>query len=191
MTTRSALWRHQLIEIRRRGLAGWAERTSRERLLLSGSAIVVGLALVWSLGLQPALATIAQSREQLPRLHADAAQVEALIIEARALRHRQSGKLDAAGLAEALGASLQRAGLASSSTMTEMNVPRNDATRQWEVVLDNADAERVMEWLASLPHLLRLHAQAVELNRASIDGRDRPGYVTGRIVVGQPAEPTP
>src|SRR3546814_12014539 len=65
------------------------------------SSDLVVAALVWLLGLKPALNTIEQSREQLPRLHADAAQVDALILEAQALQRGQTGKIDATDILQA------------------------------------------------------------------------------------------
>ncbi|MBB5214197.1 type II secretion system protein GspM [Parapusillimonas granuli] len=186
-----APWRQQLARLNRQTRAWWAERTSRERLLLRAAALAVGLALAWAAGLKPALRDIEQVRERLPRLRADAAQVDALILEAQALAHRRSGRLDADELAEALGAGLRRAGLEASATLNEISGPESGSPRQWEILLSGADAERAMEWLSGLPYLLRLRVHAVELRRASMDGRDRPGHVSGRIVVGPPAEGSP
>lgn len=187
--SQSALWRQQLARLRKQAHAWWAERTSRERFLLSAGALAVGIALIWTIGLKPALRDIEQARERLPRLHADAAQVDALILETQALTHRRSGQLEAGTLTEALDASLRRAGLESTSALSEVSSPE-DSARQWEVILDNADAQRSMEWLSGLPYLLRLRIQSLDLRRASIEGRDRPGHVSGRVLIGQP-EGTP
>jgi general secretion pathway protein M len=187
----AAAWRRQLDALRQRAVAWWKERTSQERKLLCVGSAVIAAALVWTLGLRPALDTIAQSRGLLPRLHADAAQVDALILEAQALRHRQSGNIDAADLSGALRASLRRAGLEASSTLSETRNAANGSLRQWEIVLFNANAAQAMEWLAGLPYLLHLQIQTVDLARANIDGRDRPGHVSGRIVVHQPAQRAP
>lgn len=184
----TAVWRQQLDTLQQQARVWWKERTQQERILLRAGAIVVAIALVWTLGLRPALNSIAQSHELLPRLHTNAAQVDALILEAQALQGRQSGKIDAAGLSQALRASLQRSGLEDSTTLNETRGSTGDSSQQWEITLLNANAERVMQWLAELPYLLQLQTQTVELARATIDGRDRPGHVSGRIVVHQPAK---
>lgn len=190
-STQAAIWRQQLNTLKLQAAAWWNERTQQERTLLRAGSIVVAMALVWTLGLKPALDSIAQSRELLPRLHANAAQVDALVLEAQALQRMQSGKIDAASLSQALRTSLQRSGLEDSSTLNEIRVSGGDSSQQWEITLLDASAERVMQWLAGLPYLLQLQTQTVELARANIDGRDRPGRVSGRIVVHQPAKPAP
>lgn len=187
----SSVWRQQIETARQQALAWWNERTLQERKLLQVGFAVVAAALIWTLGVQPALGTIARSREQLPRLHADAAQVDALILEAQALQRGQAGKIDAADLAGALRATLQRAGLEDAATLSEVRGGADSAPRQWEIVLSNASAAHVMQWLASLPYLLQLQTRTVELARANVNGRDRPGQVTGRIVVQQPVERAP
>ncbi len=186
--SRTAVWRQQLDTLKQQADAWWKERTAQERRLLKLGAAVIAAALVWTLGLQPALTTIAQSREQIPRLHADAARVDALILEAQGLQRSQTGAINAAELSGALSASLSRAGLDDGVRVNETVDVAGTALRQWEIDLFNANAERVMEWLADLPYLLQLRIYSVELARANVDGRDRPGHVTGRVVVQLPSE---
>ncbi len=185
------IWHQQFDRLRGQASAWWKERTAQERMLLRTCAIVIIVALVWTQALRPALNTIEQSRELLPRLHTEAAQVDALILEAQTLQRSQAGKIDPATLPQSLRASLRRAGLEESATLSETSQPSNRSSRQWEITFANANAARVMEWLAGLPYLLRLQTQAVELARANIDGRDRPGHVSGRIVVQQPEQHKP
>src|SRR5690606_37157629 len=120
--------------------------------------------------------------------HADAARVDALIAEARALQRADSGHMDAASLSDALRASLRRAGLEASATVSEDIAAGDNSPRQWNIALLNADVAHVMQWLAELPYLLRVQTQVVDLARANIDGRDRPGSVTGSIRVTLPTE---
>lgn len=190
-SSQATVWRQQLDALKQQYVSWWKERTSQEQTLLRITAVLILVALIWTLGLQPALRTIAQSRELLPRLHAQAAQVDALILESQALQRRQSGKIEAADLSEALRIGLRRAGLEeASATLNETRPAAGDKARHWEITLFNANAARVMEWLAGLPYLLQLETQAVDLARANVDGRDRPGHVSGRIVVRQPARQT-
>lgn len=187
----SVAWRLQLDALRQQAGAWWKERTSRERTLLRSGMAVVIVALVWTQALQPALQTIAQSRELLPQLHAQAAQVNALILEAQNLQRGQSSTIAPAALSEALRASLRRSGLDASATLSEIPGSPAGASRLWELALSDANATRVMEWLAALPLLVQLHVQTIELARTNVDGRDRPGHVSGRIVLSQTARPTP
>jgi len=181
-------WRLQLATIRQRAHAGWQARTARERKLLHIGAIAVAGTLVWTQGIKPALDTIALSREHLPRLHAQATHINALIVEAKALGRTQTGKIDAASMPDAIRASLERAGLAASATVRDIHTPQGEPGMQWEIVLTDADVAHVMSWLAGLPSLLQIQTQTVALERASIDGRDQPGRVTGTVRVKLPAE---
>lgn len=186
----TAFWRQHLAGPRDQAMQWWAVRTPRERMLLRVGMALAVAALIWTQALQPSLTTIEQSRELLPRLHANAAQVDALILESQALQRQQSGKIAPAAMSDALNDSLRRAGLEAAAALTEIRPPSDGPSRHWELVLNNASAARVMEWLSSLPYLLRLQTLSVELMRANVDGRDRPGHVSGRIVVRQPPEPT-
>ncbi|TEA80025.1 type II secretion system protein GspM [Allopusillimonas ginsengisoli] len=184
-------WRLQLAAIVQRAHAWWQARTSRERKLLRVGAIAVAGALVWTQGIKPALDAIALSREDLPRLHAQATQINALIVEAQGLARSQTGKIDAASMPDAIRASLERAGLAGSATVRDINTPQGESGMEWEIVLTDADVAHVMTWLAGLPSLLQIQTQAVALERASIDGRDRPGRVAGTVRVKLPTERKP
>ena len=183
-------WRRQFDAAERRAAAWWLERSRRERVLLRVGTLVLALALLWTLGLKPALDSISLSQERLPRLRAEAARIDALILEAQTLQRRQSGRVDPSALTPALQASLRRAGLEAAATLDTARIAADSAREAWEVSLSNASAAHVMEWLASLPHLLHLRITAVALSRSQIDGRDRPGQVSGHVFV-QPEEHSP
>ncbi|NYT86007.1 type II secretion system protein GspM [Pollutimonas harenae] len=190
-TSQASAWRQQIDTLSQQIRSWWNTRSRQERKLLRLCSIVIVVALVWVLGLQPALKSIEQSRAQLPVLHADAAQVQAYILEAQALQRRHTGKINAADLTPALHTSLQRAGLQEALTINEIHDSGDISMQQWEITVFNASAARTMAWLAELPYLLRLHISTVELERANIQGRDRPGHVSGHILVqravkGQP-----
>lgn len=185
------IWRQQLQALRQQAQAWWNERSTQERKLLRLGTIVVIAALVWVIGLRPALHTIEQTKEQLPRLRADAAKVDALILETQALQRGRTGKINTADLSQALQTTLQRAGLEASYTFSEITGTNTDSVRQWEITLDNARAALVMEWLASLPYLLQVQAQSIQLTRTNIDGRDRPGHINGQITVQQSQQNNP
>ncbi len=187
----AAGWRQQARTLALPVLTWWKTRTPREQGLLRVAALIILAALLWTQGLRPALHTIEQSRTLLPGLHAQAAQVDALIRESQALRQGQSGSIDPAGLTEALQTSLRRAGLDASAALKEVPPTEGDGSPEWEIALVDAHATRVMEWLASLPGLVHLHTRNVELSRSNIDGRDRPGQVSGRILLQQAARRAP
>src|SRR5690554_1065657 len=100
-------WRSQLDSSRRHATAWWAERPPRERRLLRVGALFLTLVLVWTLGLKPAIDSIARSQQQLPRLRAEAAQIDALVLEAQALQRHQPGRMDATAMPQALQTTLR------------------------------------------------------------------------------------
>lgn len=163
--------------------AWWAMRTARERRLLRMGAIILGAAMVWVVGLKPAMDSIARSRERLPRLQADAMQVNALILEAQALQRRLPGRLEPAAIPGALRESLRRAGLEASARVNAAGAPGSpgDTPGTWEIELHDAGADRVMQWLDGLPGQLNVRISSATLNRSRVEGQDRPGRVTGAI----------
>lgn len=182
-TPSSPPWRSQLDSSRRHAAAWWAERPPRERRLLRVGALFLTLVLVWTLGLKPAIDSIARSQQQLPRLRAEAAQIDALVLEAQALQRHQPGRMDATAMPHALQTTLRRAGLEASARLALADASSAPSLPEWEIHLTDANAVHVMEWLNGLPHLLHVGAKTVELSRSRVDGRDRPGQVTGRIVL--------
>lgn len=180
-------WKQNLEQSSERLRAWWSQREPRERKLLQAGGLAVALALVWLIGIKPALGAIEQADKRLPQLQATALKVDAVIREAQALRRGQSGSIPAEELTPALQSSLQRAGLSELATLREAEASM-DGARQWEVLLENASAGRVIEWLADVPALLHVQTRSVDLSRTRIDGRDRPGSVTGKIILAAPQE---
>ncbi|MCC2595589.1 type II secretion system protein M [Pusillimonas sp. MFBS29] len=183
-------WRRQIDTVGQQLNSWWRLRNQREQRLLQVGGIFLVAFLIWTIGLQPAVKSIRESSAQLPQRHADAAQVHAYILEARALQRRHAGTIDPAQLTEALQSSLLRAGLDDVATLTTVDED-GETTRQWELSLFNASAVSVMEWLSEVPYLLRLQTPAITLERASVDGRDRPGHVSGRVLVSLPEKDQP
>lgn len=183
----TSAWKQNLEQSSERLRAWWSQREPRERKLLQAGGLAVALALVWLIGIKPALGAIEQADKRLPQLQATALKVDAVIREAQALRRGQSGSIPAEELTPALQSSLQRAGLSELATLREAEASM-DGARQWEVLLENASAGRVIEWLADVPALLHVQTRSVDLSRTRIDGRDRPGSVTGKIILAAPQE---
>jgi general secretion pathway protein M len=154
----------------------------REQRLLRIGALLLAAALIWAAWLNPAIRTIRQARVQLPALQAQAAQLDAIVLEAQALGRGRSGALSAAETEAALRDSLRSVGLDGVSVL---GTPDGAAPRdqQWQVQFTNAPAGLIMEWMASLPFVARLQTRRVELARSNVDGRDRPGQLSGVIVL--------
>jgi len=165
----------------------WQRRTPREQKLLKGGALLLGIALLWTAGLKPALESIDNARSQLPALQAQASRLNAVILEAKALDRGRSGAMSAEETEQALRASLGSAGLDALAQFG----PHTDAEAgqaQWQVRFNNAPAGRIVEWLSSLPFVAQVQTRQAALERSVVDGRDRPGQLTGTIVLAMPSK---
>ena len=131
----------------------WSEREPRERAVLAAGVLLAAGALLYSL-VEPAFASIAGLQRSLPSARAQAAQLDALLAEARALKARpavaSSGGADAPAAVERslAGAGLKAARVVPLSNgalqMTFSNIPY--AT--WSVWLANAEREFGMHAVA-------------------------------------------
>ena len=75
-----------LVDLRRRALAQWQALAPRDRSIARLGAIVVGLALVWMLGVQPALRTLRDAPAQIAQLEAQLQEMQILAAESKTLR---------------------------------------------------------------------------------------------------------
>lgn len=180
-------WQARLDDARQRARAFWLQRTLRERRLLTVAAVLLGIWLLWAIAVRPALSTVEDSRKTLPALRADAAQVQALIIEAQALQRGRAMVQDAEAVQAALGASLQRAGL-SQASVERLSENAAGLAARWVVRIEEASATRVVDWLASLAFLLQLETRQVDLARSQVDGRERAGLLSGTVELALPAK---
>ncbi|MFT0544864.1 type II secretion system protein GspM [Allopusillimonas ginsengisoli] len=162
--------------------AAWKQRTRREQTLLLCGGVLMAAVLLWLVALRPALGTINQARSQLPGLQISAAQVNATILEARALSRGRLGVLSPGETEEALKAALRDMGLANVSTLSRLSGASASET-QWQLSLINAPAAQIMAWLANLTFLAQVQTRQLDLARSNIDGRDRPGVLSGMIVL--------
>lgn len=105
-------------QLRERLSLAWMARTEQERKFLAIGGAVAALALVYSLFIDPAVSGSAKLRKDLPRLRQEAAQLQALALEAGELS-RQVPVTPPALSREALSAGLLARGLTPASlTMT-------------------------------------------------------------------------
>lgn len=164
--------------------ASWRRLSPRERRLLGLAALLLAAAIVWLAGLRPALDTLRQAREQLPVLQAQASELEAVVLESRALGRSRRGTLSAEETAAALQDSLRRAGLHENS---RLGSARADGDRVQRVLtVDRAPAAGLMAWLAQLPEVAQVRVRRLELARSHVDGRDRPGMLSGTVELTLP-----
>ena len=162
----------------------WAALTPRERRLLGLAAGIALLALLWTVGVKPALETIEKQSLNLPSLRAQAAEIDGLILQAQTLQRRRPANIDASDMPDALRDSLVRSGIDSSGVrITALTDSDASTLRKWEIAIDSARADVLMKWLGAIPALLNVHVESLDVKRGQHDGRDRPGEVNGRIVL--------
>lgn len=122
----------------RRGPAAWAALATRERLLLGAALAVVMLAVLWWVGLGPALQTLRSAGPQQRALDAELQTMRALAAEAASLQALPRIKFDDSRKAleqsvrQSLGASAQIAVAGDRATVT----------------LKGASPEALTQWLA-------------------------------------------
>jgi general secretion pathway protein M len=182
LSTVDRTWRARLEPLARHSRVVWQQRTAREQRLLKGGALLLIAAVLWAASLRPALHKIQQAREQLPVLQAQASQLDAIILEAKALGRGRSGGLSAAETELALQASLRSMGLDAVSALSRSEGP-TVREAQWQIQFASAPAGRIMEWMVNLPFVAQLQTRQVDLARSNVDGRDRPGLLSGVIVL--------
>jgi len=142
----------------------WSEREPRERSLLAGAALLVGLALLYLVLVEPAVSSIARLQRSLPLARAQAAELEALLGEVRALKARPavatgSGK-DAL---PALEQSLAAAGLKAARVVPLAN-------GAFQLTFSNVSYASWSVWLAAAERELGMHAIAVTVRATSAAG---------------------
>jgi general secretion pathway protein M len=162
----------------------WQARSARERKGVTAVAVVLGLTLVWSVLIDPAMTRLARADADIPQLQAQRADLDALVREAQALGGRAQSVLPATAQQEGLVASLAAAGL--SSTV----IPTQDDEGRWQLAVGDAPAPVLMQWLADIVEPIRLRPAALDLARVNdASGRPVPGRVHGTIQLADIAEP--
>lgn len=145
----------------------WAERAPRERsILLIGGLLLVAV-IAYLIAIEPAWTGIARLEKSLPQQRANAAELEALLAEVKALKGRPAvATMSATDARGALESSLTKAGMKATRV-----VPLSDG----DVQLTFADVpiSKWAPWLASIERELGARATAV-----TVTGRDAaPGNV--------------
>lgn len=134
----------------------WRSLAPREQTLVRMAAALVALALIWWLGVAPALRVLRQAESQQQSLDTQLQQMQRLAAEAQALRARPALAHDEAR--RALEASV-RQGLGPNASMS---VTGERAT----VTLRNVPATALAQWLT----LARVNARALPVEARLVRG---------------------
>jgi len=138
----------------------WTRMTERERRLARMLAIVLAAAALFLLMIRPAWRDAARWQAELPRLRAQAATIDALVQETRALRRNQGARVPLPAMEGELRASLEQAALGGSH-----RVAGQDDGHAWEIRFENVSAGALFDWLMHGPALLRLRLEQARISR--------------------------
>lgn len=178
-------WQARLHAWRQGLMAAWGRRTRREQVLLLVAGALLCCAGVWLLGVRPALTIIAQAQQQLPGLQARAAQLDTVILEAKALGRERQGVLSVPETTQALEASLVGSDFGVAAHLIVLDAAGGDVAR-WQLDVQDAAAGPLLRWVADLPVVARLRIVSMDLARSVVDGRDRPGRLSGQLILALP-----
>ena len=179
--------RTRLAPVSDQARASWKQRSAREQTVLRWGAVILAMAVAWLVGVQPALERLRHAHQELPVLQAQSSRLDAIILEAKALDRGRSGVLSVDETEQAVRGSLTSAGLDTVSRFSAY--PESLAT--WQITFTNAPASRLIEWLSGLPYVAQVKAERLDLARSNVDGRDRPGQLTGVVVLTLPSQEAP
>ena len=126
--------------------ARWTQLDSRERTLVLAALSVVGVALLWWVGISPALGTLRQADAQRSSLAAQVQKMQNLQVQTQAIQSQP--KINRDDALRALEASVK--GLGATA---QLNVAGDRAT----VTLRNTAADALARWLSQA----RVNARAI------------------------------
>ncbi len=145
----------------------WRGLARRERVMVLSAVFVVGIGLLYTVGIEPAWDMRIRLARDLPRLQDEVVQLEALRAEVRGLEQRSGGVQTRASLRAAAEQSLRRANLVGEVADHGANAvtvnTRNIAAAKW------------FDWLESFAREARIRVVTTRIERAS------PGRVDARV----------
>jgi general secretion pathway protein M len=152
----------------------WQARTEQERKLLTVGGVVVGLALFYSLLIDPALSGRDKLRKQLPELRQQEAEMQALAREASTLQG-QGNIAPPPMTRDSLNAGLSARGLNPQS----VNVTGEYAKLQF----NGAQFAGLVAWLDAM----RVESR-INVAEASFTAQEAPGVVNATLTLRQSAQ---
>jgi general secretion pathway protein M len=142
----------------------WIERAPRERLVLTLLGLVVGLALLFLLLIEPAWTGIARLERGLPKVRTDKAQLESLLGEVQQLKSRaQVATVSAQEARVTIEKSLAAAGLKATRV-----VPLSSGDLQ--ITFANVPYAAFASWVAATERELGARTTSVVANAVTAPG---------------------
>ena len=145
----------------------WSERAPRERAILLLGGVLLLAVIIYLVAIEPAWTGIGRLEKSLPQQRANAAELEALLAEVKALKGRPAvATMSATDARSALESSLGKAGIKAARI-----VPLSDGDVQ--LTFSDVPVSKWAPWLASVERELGARSTAV-----TVTGRDAtPGNV--------------
>ena len=145
----------------------WSERAPRERAVLLAGGILLVAVVVYLVAIEPAWTGIGRLEKSLPQQRSNAAELEALLAEVKALKTRPAvATMSATDARSALETSLGKAGIKATRI-----VPLSDGDVQ--LTFADVPVSKWAPWLAGVERELGARSTAV-----TVTGRDAaPGNV--------------
>jgi general secretion pathway protein M len=144
--------------------AFWSERAPRERRILVAAAVLIALAIVYLICIEPAARGVAKLQRALPQARHQAAQLDALLAEARTLRKAPVSATPAAG--DARGAVLKSLEAAGLQPAHADPLPNGDMRLSFA----NVAYGKWTAWLATAEQTLGVQTTAVHLKASGTPG---------------------
>jgi general secretion pathway protein M len=154
----------------------WTALSLRERRMVQIAIAVVGLGLLYGVGIDPALRNISKLNAELPALRTETATVKALSDEARRLTalNKAASPVTSSNLRADTEKSLRRVGLFEVSKIVTKESAGNSAL---QINFSSAPFGSVMEWVNLAPRELSVRVQSAKFDR--VGGA---GSVNGEVV---------
>lgn len=143
-----------LASARDQARARWQQLAPRERVLAGGAALLIGLALVWTVAVQPAWRSLRETPAQLDAVELQLQHMQRLANESRELRTLppvRASQAEAAlrGATERLGANAKLAIVGDRATLT----------------LSGVSGESLVAWLGEVRSAARARPDEAKLSR--------------------------
>jgi general secretion pathway protein M len=142
----------------------WSEREPRERALIGSGVLLAGAVLLYLVLIEPAVSGIARLQRALPNTRAQSAQLEALLVEVRALKSRPAVGTGAGTDAQA---AIERS-LAAAGLKAVRIVPLANGALQLSFA--NVPYAAWSVWLAAAERELGVRATAVTVKATAAAG---------------------
>lgn len=154
----------------------WAALASRERMLVGSAGALIAVALLWWVGLSPALSKIRQAKQLTPQLDAQLQLMRAQAQEASSLKGQRQLSYDES--LRSLEASIKTLGAGATLSVQDARA---------SVLLKASSGDAIAQWLAQVRSNARLVPTELRLQRAATASPGAAVLWDGSVVLSLPA----